>query len=86
MQTEPPQSFVVTVIPATPAPETTLGDVVVGAFGITGALLLLALVLGIVVAGLRVGWQRLHPAADDHLPPVSPFAQNPDVHRSSQAR
>ena len=62
----------VTVIPATPAEETTVADVVIGSLGVVGVLVSLALVLGILLAGARVVWSKRHPAAEDHLPPVTP--------------
>jgi hypothetical protein len=83
VQTEGAKPFVVTIIPQKPAAETTLSDVLVGSLGLTGALILLALVLGVVVAVLRFGWNRLHPAEDDHLPPVSPLIKRGDDDRSS---
>jgi len=67
----PQQSFVVSLIPAKPAEENTMLNVVVGSLGVAGVLLLMALVLGVGVAGVRVVWQKRHPAADDHLPPVA---------------
>jgi hypothetical protein len=86
VQTADPHSIVVTVIPATPAQETTIGDVVLGSIGVVGALMILALVLGVGTAVLRLAWNRLHPAEDDHLPPVSPYANGPVVPPSSRAR
>ena len=86
MQTQEPRSFVVTVIPQTPAPETTLSDVLIGSLGLTGALVLLAVVLGGVLAALRLEWNRRHPAQNDHLPPVSPLITRGDGHPSSQVR
>lgn len=65
-------AIVVTVVPATPAPERTVGDVILGSFAIAAVLLLAALVLGVAVAGLRHAWNRWHPPDDDHMPPVSP--------------
>ena len=73
MQQGSPNAIVVTVVPATPAPERTVGDVILGSFAIAAALLLLALVLGVVVAGLRYAWNRKHPLDDDHMPPVTPY-------------
>jgi hypothetical protein len=81
-----PKPFIVTVIPRDPTPETGVADVIVGALGIAGALLLLALVLGGLFAALRLFWLRRHPPADDHLPPVSPFVQDAAAPPSSQAR
>jgi hypothetical protein len=86
VQTQPTQPFVVTIVPETPAEGTTVADVIIGSLGITGALVLLALALGVVMAVVRVGWNRRHPASDDHLPPVSPFVPDPDSRPSSRAR
>lgn len=68
----PRDSFVVTIIPPTPAEEQGVSDVILGSLGVAGTLLMIALVLGVVVAGFRVAWNRRHPPADDHLPPVVP--------------
>ena len=53
MQQGSSNAIVVTIVPATPAPERTVGDVIIGSLAIVGVLLLLALLLGIAVAGLR---------------------------------
>ena len=42
-----------------PVESTTLGDVLVGAFGLTGALLLVALLLGAALGGLLIGYKKL---------------------------
>jgi hypothetical protein len=73
-QEPPSKPLVVTIVPATPARERTVGDVIVGALGVAGALVLVALVLGVVFAAVRYAWHRRHPPQDDHLPPVSPYA------------
>ena len=80
-----PQPFVVKVI-RPEAPETTVGDVILGSLGVTGVLLVIALILGAVMAAVRVGWHRLRPPTDDHLPPVSPLIADPSDPRSSQSR
>ncbi len=85
MQAPQEHSFVVTVIPQAPTPQTTLGDVIVGALGLAGVLVLIALALGVVTAVLRLAWNRLRPPSDDHLPPVSPFVRDPTAPPSSQA-
>ena len=59
------------LIPATPAPENTVLNVVVGSLGVAGVLLIVALILGVGVAGFRVIWQKKHPPTEDHLPPVA---------------
>jgi hypothetical protein len=86
VQTQEPRPFIVTVIPATPAPQTTVADVVVGALGITGVLVMIALVAGALLAVLRVRWNRKHPAENDHLPPVSPVIVIGDGRPSSPVR
>jgi len=62
--------FVVEIIQP-PAPQTTIKDVFVGAFGLTGLLVLGALVCGAVLAFVFVQWHKKHPAEADHLPPVA---------------
>ena len=81
----PAEPFVVKVV-RPEAPETTVGDVIIGSLGVTGVLLVIALLLGAVMAVIRVGWHRLRPPADDHLPPVSPLIADPSDPRSSQSR
>jgi hypothetical protein len=75
--------FFVTLQPE-PARETTLGDVFIGALGITGVLVLVAAVLGGLLAIAMVMWHRRRPAEADHMPPVSP--QMPAARPSSPAR
>ena len=78
MQTQPPppNAFVVTVIKE-PAPSITFGDVIIGAFGVTGVLVLISLVLAGCLAFVLVRWRRRHPPERDHLPSVSPFTTDP---------
>jgi ABC-type phosphate transport system permease subunit len=72
-QAQPPQdSFLVTVVPATPAPERTVADVIIGSLGIVLVLTMVAIVLGTVFAGIRLAWLRRFPPAGDHMPPVKP--------------
>jgi hypothetical protein len=80
-----PQPFVVTVV-QTPAHETTFEDVVLGSVGMTGVLLLVAIVLGGVLALLLLAWNRRHPPEDRHLPPVSPLVAGPGPRPTSQSR
>ena len=75
MQT-PPESFVVTIV-ETPAREVTLADVILGSFGVVGALVALAVLLGAGMAALLVAWHRRHPPEDNHMPPVVPLIQPP---------
>ena len=41
-----------------PVDETTVAEVLLGAMGLTGVLILMALVLGLVLGGLIVGYKR----------------------------
>ena len=69
-----PQPFIIN-LPQQPAESTSLADVVVGSLGITGLLILLALVLGAIVAFVLVQWHRRHPPDADHMPSVSQTPQ-----------
>jgi hypothetical protein len=66
-----PQPLIVT-LHRDPAESTSLGDVVLGALGVTGVMAVGALVLGVVVGFGLVLWRRKHAAEPDHMPPVSP--------------
>ena len=54
-----------------PSPQTSFADVLIGAFGITGVLVLIALVLGAVFALLLVQWNKRHRPEEDHTPPLT---------------
>ena len=58
MQSQPITPFVYQVVEPTTAP-TTVVDVLLGAVAVSGALAVVALVLGIGLAGLLVGIRRL---------------------------
>jgi hypothetical protein len=77
VQTQPPPAMIVTVIEDSSqqpnVAEQVIG-VIVGSFGLAGALTLLSLVLGAAVGGGLVLWHRRHRPESDHLPSVSPFA------------
>jgi len=45
-------------------------DVVVGSLGVAGALVVLALVLGVVLSVGLLAWHRRHPPEESRLPPV----------------
>ena len=62
-----------------PVESTTLSDVLVGSFGLTGALLVVALVAGLVLGGLLIGFRRLRGRNKPHHDPgaeihISPYA------------
>ena len=55
---QPPKPIIVHVIEQ-PVESTSLGDVIVGALGLTGALLVAALVLGAILGGILIGVKLL---------------------------
>ncbi len=62
-----------------PVKSTTLSDVLVGAFGLTGALLIVALVAGLVLGAVLIGFGRLRGRNKPHQDPgaeihISPYA------------
>lgn len=62
-----------------PVQSTTLSDVVVGAFGLTGALLIVALLMGFVLGGVLIGFRKLRARNKPHQDPgaeihISPYA------------
>lgn len=65
------QPVIVTLVD-TPSPQTTFADVLIAAFGVTGVLVLIAVVLGAVLAFILVKWHQWHRPEEDHLPPVTP--------------
>jgi hypothetical protein len=62
--------FIVTVIDK-PSPQTTLFDVILGALGLTGVLVLIALLAGGVTAFALVKWHQRHRPEQDHLPSLT---------------
>jgi hypothetical protein len=65
MQAQPDSSPVVVRVIETPIESTTVADVLIGAFGLTGALLILALLLGLAFGGVLILVKRLR--APDHV-------------------
>jgi hypothetical protein len=61
---------IITLVPK-PSDEMSFGDVILGAFGLTGALVVIALVLGAVMALVRVRWNRRHRPEENHMPPIT---------------
>jgi hypothetical protein len=62
------QPFIVQVAPQE-TPKQALGDVIVGAFGLTGALVLGALVAGALVASVWILWRKFRRPYDTDAPP-----------------
>jgi ABC-type dipeptide/oligopeptide/nickel transport system permease component len=79
------EPFIVNLV-REPASETTVADIILGALGLTGVLLLCALLLGSLLALVLVTWHRRRPPTLDHLPSVSPFTPDPNAPPSSQAQ
>jgi hypothetical protein len=52
---------------------------------LTGVLFLIAVVLGVILAGVLVTWHKRRRPEDDHLPSVSPFTPNPNAPPSTPA-
>jgi hypothetical protein len=65
------QSPVIVTLVDKPSDQTSFADVIIGAFGITGVLLLVAVALGAIVAFGLVKWHQWHRPEEDHLPPVT---------------
>ena len=65
-----PPAIIVTLVDK-PTPQTDYGDVIISALGLAGALAVLALVLGAVVAVILVQWNRRHRPEADHMPQIS---------------
>lgn len=88
MQSPSPPPYIVTVIPETPteATDATVADLLIGVASITGLMLAAALVLGAVLAGIRVAWRRAFPPVTDHMPPVSQLKSESTLPPSSPPR
>lgn len=57
----PPTSPILIRVIGPPSEELTLGDVILSALGLTGAITVAAIVLGIVLGGLFILYRRRHP-------------------------
>ena len=74
-----PQPIMVNVVEQ-PVESTTLSDVIIGSIGLTGALLIVALLLGLVLGGILIAFKHLRgrnkpnagPGSD--APHISPYA------------
>lgn len=65
-----PPAIIVTLVDK-PTPQTDYGDVIVASLGLAGALGLVAIVLGAVVAFVLVQWNRRHRPEEDHMPQIT---------------
>jgi hypothetical protein len=79
MQQQGAQPIVVQVVRNEPVESTTAADVLIGAIGLTGVLLLVAVVLGALLGALLIGFKRLRakldmePVPDSEALKISPF-------------
>jgi hypothetical protein len=76
MQQPPP--IMVRVIQE-PVKSTSLSDVLIGSFGLTGALLIVALLLGLLLGGVLIAFKHLRARNKPHQDPgaeihISPYA------------
>jgi hypothetical protein len=80
MQAQPGSSPVVVRVLETPTESTTVADVLIGAFGLIGVLLMLALVLGLLLGGVLIFVKRLRApnkveaGAESDAIHISPYA------------
>ena len=65
-----PQPIIVELVDR-PTPPTDYGDVIIASLGLAGALGVIALLLGAVVAFVLVQWHRRHRPEDDHMPQIT---------------
>ena len=73
-----PSPIMVRVV-QTPVESTTLSDVLIGSFGLIGAMLIVALLLGLVLGGVLIGVKHLLARNKPHQDPgaeihISPYA------------
>ena len=66
-----PDAVIVTIV-SEPAKEESVADIIIGSLGLAGALLVLALLLGLMTGVLMVAWRKLRPQPWRPMPPVSP--------------
>lgn len=73
-QPQDAQPFIVEII-RPPAQETTVADVLIGAFGLAGVFALAAVPLGLVAGYLLIRWNARRRPEDDHMPHITPSIQ-----------
>lgn len=75
MQSTLSRPYVVTIVPETPpeTAQTTVADVLMGSIATAGAMIAVALILGLVFGGIRLAFRKYFPPRADHMPPISPF-------------
>lgn len=68
--------MIVTIHPE-PSHGMTFVDVILGSFALTAIAVVVAMVLGAVLAYVLIRWNRRHPPENDRLPPISPLIPDP---------
>ena len=68
--------MIVTIHPE-PSHGITFVDVILGSFVLTAVAVVVAALLGTVLAYVLIRWHRRHPPENDRLPPISPLIPGP---------
>jgi|HubBroStandDraft_2_1064218.scaffolds.fasta_scaffold741386_2 ABC-type phosphate transport system permease subunit len=76
--------MIFTIVPQ-PDKGMSFADVIVGSFSLTAIAIVVAAVLGVILAYILIHWHRRHPPEDDHLPSISPLIAGP-AQSSSKSR
>lgn len=71
-----PSPIIVNVIEQ-PAKSTTVGDVLIGSFGLVGVLVIVAVLLGLVFGGVLIGLKLLRARSRDTDPDSDPIHISP---------
>lgn len=76
---QPPSSPIMARVVEQPVDSTTIGDVIVGAFGLTGALILVALLLGGLLGVAMIAYKKIRTRGREHTGKpeathISPYA------------
>jgi ABC-type sulfate transport system permease component len=62
--------IIVNIVPAADQQGVSFVDVILGSFALTAVAVVLAVVLGMLLAWVLIRWHRRHPPELDRLPPV----------------
>jgi ABC-type phosphate transport system permease subunit len=77
--------IIVNIVPA-PEHQVSFVDVILGSFALTAVAILVALVLGVLLAIFLVRWHRRRPPELDRLPPISPLIPDPTASHRGQTK
>jgi ABC-type sulfate transport system permease component len=62
--------IIVNIVPATDQQAVSFVDVILGSFALTAVAVVIAVLLGTLLAWVLIRWHRRHPPELDRLPPV----------------